>query len=284
MASSPPPLSDRPELPDGVDRPPLPPRAVVRTGMGGVPVWAPLAVFFGGLVPATVAFLVFAGGDVESRSATVISAIVQNAFWVGIAFLIVQGSTGRVGAASALGLRPTRLWPAVGWAAVAYFAFWIAAGVINVALGEPDSDQGLVEDLRDEDSLVMLVSYAVVACVAAPLGEEVLFRGVFFGGMRERLPYGVAAVIAGLVFGLIHLDAPIQGILLLCVFGISLCLLYQVTGSLLPCLALHALHNSITFSYTKGLPWWGYIGVIAASCLVVLAAGLAASRYRPATA
>jgi uncharacterized protein len=289
MDSFPPPLTDRPELPAGIERPPLPPRPPVpaaRGGLRGVPIWAALAVFFGGLVPSTILFLLLAGGEIEDPpdGATIASAITQNLFWVGLAFAIVQLMAGRDDVAGRLGLRRVSTGKAIGWAVVAYVAFWIAAGVIGVLLGNPENEQELVEELKREDDVVVLASYAVVATVFAPLGEEVLFRGLFFGSLRERMPVGVAAAIAGVVFGLIHLDAPVQGILLLCVFGVSLCLLYQVTGSLLPCLGLHALHNSITFSYTKELPWWGYIGVMTASVLVVLAVGLAAQRVRTAAA
>ena len=287
MESQPPPLTDRPELPAGIDRPPPPPRrdpgALPFGGWRAVGMF--LAVFFGGLVPSTIMFLLLAGGDVDDPSdwATIASAVTQNIFWIGLAFVVVQAAAG-TGAAERLGLRGTSRGKAFGWAAVAYVAFWISAGLITAALGEPDGDQGLVEELRGEEDVAILVGYGLVATVFAPLGEEILFRGVFYGGLRERMPYGVAAVIAGSVFGLIHLDAPIQGILLLCVFGIALCLLYQVTGSLLPCLGLHALHNSITFSYTKELPWWGYVAVSGASVLAVVGVAQALRRFRSAPA
>ena len=282
MDPHPPPLSDRPELPAGIDRPPLP---AAPTGMRAVPAWAPLAVFFGGLVPSTLLFLLLAGGDVEDPPdwATIASAIAQNLFWVGLAFALVGVTAGRH-VAGRLGLRAVGLRRALGWAALAYVVFWIAAGVISALLGEPDSEQGLVEELKSETDVAVLVGYAVVATVFAPLGEEVLFRALLYGGLRERMPYGVAAVVAGSVFGLVHLDAPVQGILLLCVFGIALCLLYQATGSLIPCLGLHALHNALTFSITKELPWWASIAVVVASVLAVVGIGLAARRCRGAPA
>ena len=253
--------------------------------MRGVPSWTALAVFFGGLVPSTLVFLILAGGEVEDPPdfATIASAVTQNAVWIGLAFAFVQMTAGG-DVPARLGLRAVGVGRAIGWALVAYAAFWVAAGIIGAALGDPESDQGLVEELKREDDAAVLAGYALVATVMAPLGEEVLFRGVLFGTLRERMPYWLAAVIAGVIFGLIHLDAPLQGILLLSVFGISLCLLYQVTGSLLPSIGLHALHNSITFSYTKELPWWGYLGLVSASVLVVVLIGLAARRIRPAVA
>ena len=290
--SVPPPLPERPELPAGIERPPLPPRLAPpsrRTGDGlaAVPVWMSILVFVGGvlasLLVATVVIVAYeaSGTAVDAEEppdgVTIIATIAQNAAWILLSFWAVQRAAGGA-AAERLGLRRTGLRRALGWSAVVYLAFWIAAGIIAVALGEPDTEQTLVEDLRAEDDVLVLASYGLVATVFAPLGEEILFRGLLFGTLRERMPFWIAAVLTGTIFGAIHFDAPLQGILLLCVFGVSLCLLYQVTGSLLPCLGLHALHNSITFSYTKGLPWWGFAGIIAASCVAVVAAGAAAGR------
>ena len=290
--SVPPPLPERPELPAGIERPPLPPRVAPTPrrrdgGLAAVPIWMSILVFVGGvlasLLVATVVIVAYeaSGTAVDAEDppdgVTIIGTIAQNAAWILLAFWAVQRAAGG-GVAERLGLRRTGLGRAIGWSAVVYVGFWIAAGIIAIALGEPETEQTLVEDLRAEDDVVVLAAYGLVATVFAPLGEEILFRGLLFGTLRERMPFWVAAVLTGTIFGAIHFDAPLQGILLLCVFGTSLCLLYQVTGSLLPALGLHALHNSITFSYTKGLPWWGSAGIMAASCLAVVAAGAAAGR------
>jgi membrane protease YdiL (CAAX protease family) len=36
---------------------------------------------------------------------------------------------------------------------------------------------------------------------------------------------------------------------------VALCLLYAKTGSLLPCIALHSLNNSLAFGVTQGWTW-----------------------------
>jgi hypothetical protein len=47
---------------------------------------------------------------------------------------------------------------------------------------------------------------------------------------------------------------------------------------------LHAIHNSISFSYTKGLPWWGFLLLTAASVATTLTIATMAVRLtrRPA--
>ena len=50
---------------------------------------------------------------------------------------------------------------------------------------------------------------AVAAVILAPLCEEVLFRGVLFGGLRRRLAFWPSAAISALLFASVHGD-PIR--------------------------------------------------------------------------
>ena len=71
--------------------------------------------------------------------------------------------------------------------------------------------------------------------VFAPLGEELFFRGFFFGSLRNWRGPWLAAVLTGLVFGAIHAgSSPVGYLVPLAIFGIGLCLLYEWTGSLYP--------------------------------------------------
>ena len=48
--------------------------------------------------------------------------------------------------------------------------------------------------------------------------------------------------------------SPVETLGVLVVLGVLLCLLYWRTGSLLPCIALHALNNGISFVVTTDVP------------------------------
>ena len=292
MATSVPPpvpprdLADRPELPLGVVRPDPP-----APGLRAMPLWAPLAVLLGGVAVSlvvaalTAMFVLAIGADIDSDGGkdalAIFGTIGQAIAWISFAVLAVRLAA-RSETGVRLGLRPTRLWPALGWAALAYLGFWIGSGLITAIFGTPptEAEQQLIKELRDERELWSLVGFAVMATLAAPLSEEVLFRGLLFGTLRSRIGLLPAALASGVLFGLIHFDAPVQGIMLLCVFGIALCLLYEATGSLLPGIGLHALHNALTFSVTKELPWWGFIGVCVAGCAGAILLGMALMRAR----
>jgi membrane protease YdiL (CAAX protease family) len=82
-----------------------------------------------------------------------------------------------------------------------------------------------------------------------------------------------AALIVGTLFGLIHvLGSPLGFIPLLAFFGIALCLLYARTKSLYPCIALHALNNSVAFSSSLGWTWEVAVLLPAVGVLLVLLA------------
>ncbi len=63
-----------------------------------------------------------------------------------------------------------------------------------------------------------------------------------FQALRERMPLAPAALIGGAAFGIVHLPGGVLlSVLVLTAFGVVLCLVLWKTGSLLPCIALHAL-------------------------------------------
>ncbi len=79
--------------------------------------------------------------------------------------------------------------------------------------------------------------------VLAPFAEELLFRGVIFTGLAQRMPVIPAAIISGITFALAHLDK--WNIVPLAVVGFGLALIYQRTGSLYANMAAHATFNTV---------------------------------------
>jgi membrane protease YdiL (CAAX protease family) len=84
--------------------------------------------------------------------------------------------------------------------------------------------------------------------VAAPVTEEICFRGMLFGGLREKLPRIAAALLCGLIFGALHALTGITAVPPLIVFGFLLALLYERTGSILPGMILHMLNNIVALA------------------------------------
>jgi membrane protease YdiL (CAAX protease family) len=259
----------RPELPEGA---PVPPEGQLPSL--GVPVWSPfLAVLAAFALVLTAQILVvigveLAGGDIEnvteSDAATIGFTVVLDVALVACTVAVVTWLGSRPTAA-AFGLRMPEWRSALGWTLAAYATFWVVAIVVGIAFGEPE-EQDIVVDLKAEDSVLVLTGFAVMTCVLAPLAEEFFFRGFLLRVLHERTNAVIAVLITGIAFGLVHLPSGDWiGTIVLSLFGMALCVLFILTSSLVPCIMLHAFHNSISFGFTKELPWWGFLLLILAS-------------------
>jgi membrane protease YdiL (CAAX protease family) len=212
-------------------------------------------------------------------AATLSLTFLQDVVFVFVAFVAVKLALGGVTAAD-LGFRRVARWgETLKWAVGAYVGFWAAAIVLALVFGNPD-DQTLVTDLKQEDATGVLVAWAVLICVVAPIAEETFFRGFMFTVFARRMSIVWAAILDGVVFGLGHAPAdPIQ-LIALGAFGVGLCLLYWRAQSIIPCMALHALNNSITFGATKDLEPALFAGLVVLSVGAVVAGGTAVSARR----
>jgi membrane protease YdiL (CAAX protease family) len=284
MPSVPPPPEpagslSRPEVPAGIvpASPPSDGGRPARDGLAAVPAWAPLAAMIGAFVVATIAYLVIAagieagGGDVTASGppGLVISAtLVQDAALL-VAALVFASMWASDLTPADFGLRPVRLKSAIGWTLAAFAAFYLLTAIYITLVGEPDQ-QELTRDLREEGSAAALIGYAVLLAFVAPLAEEGFFRGFVYGVLREKIGVAGAAAVTGVVFGLVHVaGSPIETVGVLVILGVLLCLLYERTGSLLPCIACHAVNNAISFTVTKSVP-------AASAVLIILACSGAA--------
>jgi membrane protease YdiL (CAAX protease family) len=92
-----------------------------------------------------------------------------------------------------------------------------------------------------------LLAMAPVVILAAPLGEETLFRGFLYRGLRRRFSVWPAAIISGVAFGAVHF-AGLSFLLLippLIVVGMGLAWIYERRQSLLASMAAHATFNLV---------------------------------------
>jgi membrane protease YdiL (CAAX protease family) len=109
----------------------------------------------------------------------------------------------------------------------------------------------------------------------------VFFRGFLFPILRARAGVAWGVVITAALFSLVHaLGSPAEALIVLFVLGAGLCLLYLRTGSLLPCIGLHALNNAISFVATKELEWPVALLTVVGSVTVTVGIGLAFVRSR----
>lgn len=286
MTSAPPPLAQPephpappqlPEVPDGVAPTPLRPD------------WPP-ALAWAALISAGLTATVFGGiilalsGNIDDPppAALIIATIVQDVIVIGAA-LVFAGMTARP-APWQFGLRATPFWRATGWTVLAYVGFIAVSAVWALALNIDEQDN-LPDELGARDSVTAMLAVAFLVTVIAPLAEEFFFRGYFFPALRRWGGFWPAATINGVMFGAIHFgSAPAEFLVPLAILGFALCALYQVTGSLYPCIVLHAINNCV--AYSVSLDWSWQVPLLFAGSLGTIALALwwVRARFGPAPA
>ena len=82
------------------------------------------------------------------------------------------------------------------------------------------------------------------AVVAAPLCEEIVFRGYFYPVLKRFSGAWPAAICSAIVFGAAH--GQLTALLPLFIFGLLLVFIYEKTGSIWAPMAVHFCFNSAT--------------------------------------
>jgi uncharacterized protein len=178
-------------------------------------------------------------GNDLSDTALALAQLAQELSFLLVPFAIAasKGAT-LVEAIRRLGLRHFRGREALKWMGAAIGLYLVAVIAYVALIGEPEQDN-LADELGPLPIQILLIA------IAAPIGEEVCFRGMVFGGMRERLPFWAAALISGALFGALHVTSGVSVVPPLMIFGVLLALVYEKTGSIVPCILLHMLNNSV---------------------------------------
>ena len=89
----------------------------------------------------------------------------------------------------------------------------------------------------------------------AALGEELLFRGALFGWLRARLPTWPTMILTATLWTAMHAGLLVALPYVL-VQGLGLGWLRERTGSVVPGMAFHALHNGVVFLAVFALVGW----------------------------
>jgi uncharacterized protein len=143
-------------------------------------------------------------------------------------------------------------WSDLGWGPLAWLAAigtQIAVAALVLLLDVPLSSN--VEGVSELDvDRAYLVATVVTAVVAAPIVEEVVFRGVVLRGFLSRFHPILAIALQGVLFGVAHVD-PVRGAgnigLAVVLSGVGVAL--GVTAYLLrrigPAVIAHAIFNGV---------------------------------------
>jgi membrane protease YdiL (CAAX protease family) len=168
---------------------------------------APIAAVPLALLVALVLAVALAPTPLGDRSRAVIAGLAASALILVLA-LALRAALPRHLAHWSTAVKHT--WGGAVGLGVVVAAGLLVATVSIVALAsaiDPSAERHL-DDLRDEVGLTAWQkALTIVALVVlAPLGEELLFRGLLLRALVRRLNFWPAAVVSGLVFAVCHLD------------------------------------------------------------------------------
>jgi uncharacterized protein len=136
---------------------------------------------------------------------------------------------------------------------VMYLCSWGWLTLLRAA-GLPNGQQDLIADFIQTKSPFVVGGMLLMACVLAPIYEELLFRAALFRFVRQKLGRTPALLVSGVAFGALH--ANWAGFVPLAVLGMLLALAYEATGSIRVPIIAHGLFNlhSIILLLTGFMP------------------------------
>lgn len=108
----------------------------------------------------------------------------------------------------------------------------------------PDaSPQSIVKAFETTGSIPVRLLMVFAAVVAAPITEELIFRGLVYGVCKRYTDGWFAAIASSLLFASVHLH--VGSFVPLFALAMILAVVYELTGCILVSMLMHALFNSI---------------------------------------
>ena len=155
-----------------------------------------------------------------------------------------------------LGFVRPRVWRPLVVAWFGAYVILIAYGAVILlldAIGLPVGalDDGNTVEFDQDRNLVFIVLLGIAVTVGAPFGEELLFRGLLFRGLRGYWRFIPAMAISGLLFGIFHVNPSV--LVPFAFVGALFAWAYEESGSLWTTIAAHAGVNSVSFIVTVAL-------------------------------
>jgi CAAX protease family protein len=104
--------------------------------------------------------------------------------------------------------------------------------------------QEIVQIFESTTNPMKKLPIVLLAVIVAPLAEEFVFRGFLYGVLKRYFGSISSMLFTGILFALMHFHLP--SLFPLFVLACALTMAYELSGSLLVPMAMHALFNSLT--------------------------------------
>ncbi|MBN2097743.1 MAG: CPBP family intramembrane metalloprotease [Candidatus Omnitrophica bacterium] len=103
--------------------------------------------------------------------------------------------------------------------------------------------QNLFKLFLEEKRIWLLIYSTLMVVLLGPVVEEVFFRGFAYNALKRSLGAKAAIVLTAVIFSALH--ANVFGFLPIAALGFLLAYVYEKSGSLIPAITIHIVHNSV---------------------------------------
>ena len=156
-----------------------------------------------------------------------------------------------------LGLRGGRFFQNVRTGVLGYVAvippllltFFLLAAMMQFFSYEP-LPQNVVQIYLKKNPGAFLVLFTVFVAILGPVLEEIFFRGFAYPALKKKIGALKAMTVTAAVFAAFHMNLTV--FVPVFFLGFFLTYLYESTGSLVPSITAHVLHNTLMVMMTLG--------------------------------
>lgn len=146
-------------------------------------------------------------------------------------------------------------WSDLGWGPLTWLAAVLSQSVVAAAVLIFDIPlSSNIDGTGDFDAdRAYLIATLVAAVIAAPIVEEIVFRGLVMRGFLSRMGPVAAIGLQGVLFGVAHID-PVRGVgniglaMVLSGVGIAFGVSAYITHRLGPTVIAHAIFNAVVLT------------------------------------
>ncbi len=229
-----------------------------------LPLWTVAAVFFIGGALASIIFFAAMnqlGFDNSGERGLVLAVLSVLVYVIGLGVLLIEPYAWqrltRARLATLLGVARRPVMRDAGMAFLAWAGYFMAVMAVVAAMAalmptvlEQAQDIGF----RPDGALSEKIYAGLIVVIAAPLVEELVFRGYLQGSLRRYLPWWGAGIITSLAFGAVHgqLNVGIDTFVL----SLVACYFRERTGAIWAGVGLHAIKNGLAYYLLFWAPPW----------------------------
>lgn len=190
------------------------------------------------------------GEEVSVGAATLLASLILYSSTLAFAFIAVSRYGNTFGE---IGLHSRNLPASLGLGFLGgSLSFWLSVASALMSIGIFSSLESIERwlqgffdvNVKDVTGIDMLIA-GIIIVIAAPVCEEIFFRGYLYPAMRNNMGLWGAVFLNGFLFSAVHFS--VFGLLGRTVAGVIFCLLYEYNDNLWSPITAHAINNFVAF-------------------------------------